>query len=303
MKLGIVGGGGLLGSTTAFYAGLSGVLSEIKLLDVKENMVMSHAMDMDQALSTLSPTRVVKANYEELADCEIVLITASLPERTVKNRNEFLQDNLSLIKDVCENIKKYCKAPIVINATNPIDVFNYVVWKRLGLPREKMLGFCINDSVRLRWSIAKHLNIPTAGVEAICIGEHGESQVPLFSGVRIDQKPYALSEDSKIAVMGEIGRWFKNYQALESGRTSGWTSALGLGKMIGAIARENAEVIPCSAILDGEYGQKDVSIGVPVLLGRGGVREICTVPMSAHEKEKFAQSADKIRGILSQVAF
>lgn len=303
MKLGIIGGAGLLGSTTAFYAGMSGALTEIKLVDVKENMVMSHVMDMDQALSTLSPTRVVKANYPDLGDCDIILITASLPERNVSNRNEYLQGNLALVRDICENIKRFCKDKIVINATNPIDVFNYVVWKLLLWPKEKILGFSINDSVRFRWAVANVKNVPIASVSAICVGEHGEGQVPLFSDVQIDGMPAALTVVEQASVNSAVSNWFKEYQALNSGRTSGWTSALGLGKMITAIAKDSREVIPCSVILDGKYGQSDVSIGVPVTLGRNGVGHINTFSMSESEQDNFCQAAEKIRGLVASIGF
>lgn len=301
MRLGVIGAAGLLGSTTAFYAGLTGAVSEIKLIDVKENVVQSHVMDMDQALSALSRTRVSKASYSDLADCDIILITASLPERSVGNRNEYLQGNLSLMRDICGQIKANCSDKIIVCATNPVDVFNFAAWKLLGWPREKMIGFCLNDSVRFRWAIANIRNVPASEVDALCVGEHGDAQVPLFSQVSIGGQRASLSDDEKTAVGDILRNWFGAYQALQSGRTTGWTSALSLGRMIAAIASGSGECLPVSAILDGEYGQSHVSVGVPVQLGRNGIEAIHAIAMSDHEEKQFAHASNKIRSMIDSI--
>ena len=157
-RLGIVGGAGLLGSTTAFCVAQTGVFDEIILLDIKENMVMSHVMDMGQAMCPISKTKLLKGDYEDLAECDVVLVTASLPERKVANRNEFLQDNLGIVTPICEKLKTFCKKDcVLINATNPVDVFTYVYWKLLGWDRHQVLGFCANDTLRLKWATAQVL--------------------------------------------------------------------------------------------------------------------------------------------------
>ena len=305
MKLGIIGGAGLLGSTTAFYAGVSGHLEEIKLLDIKDNMVMSHVMDMDQAVSTLSATKISKAAYSDLGDCDIVLISASLPERNVANRNEYLKGNLGLIVDICDNLKKHTdmRDKIVINASNPVDVFNYVVWKLLGTKREKTLGFCLNDSVRFTWAIGKTLGRPYAAIDACCIGEHGEGQVPLFSQVKVDGKTRSFPPEERETIRKTVATWFTEYQALQSGRTSGWTSAVGLARMINAVASNSGEVMSCSMVLDGEFGQRELSIGVPVSLGSAGCGEFLLPPIDDAEKAGFAAAADKIRSLIHSIGF
>lgn len=305
MKMGVIGGAGLLGSTTAFFAGTKGVLEEIKLLDVKDNMVMSHVMDMDQALFSLSGSTITKAEYPDLNDCDIILITASLPERNVGNRNEYLQNNLSLVKGVCDNLSSHVDMAekIVINASNPVDVFNFVAWKLLGTKPEKTLGFCINDSVRFAWAISKTLGVPFKDVAARCIGEHGEGQVPLFGEVTVKGEKYAFSDSERAHITGLVADWFKDYQALNSGRTSGWTSAAGLTRMITAIATDSGESIQCSLILDGELGQRGLSIGVPCFLGKDGVKGLDLPDMEKSEQDAFASAGDKIRSLIASVGF
>lgn len=303
MKLGVIGGAGLLGSTTAFYAGTQGIFSEIKLLDVKENVLRSHVMDMDQALLPLSDTRVTFADYSDLGDCDIILIAASLPERAVDNRNEYLQGNLKLVRTICENLKQYAKDKIIINTTNPIDVFNYAVWKLLDFPREKMIGFCINDTLRLKWALSKVRNVPYSDIDAIVLGEHGDGQVPVLSGVKIGGSPANLTADEIEKADTTIGNWFREYQALDSKRTTGWTSAINITKIMRCIVEESDEVLNCSAILDGQFGQKDVSIGVPVKLNKNGIASIESIDLADTEKAKFDKTSDHLRELIASIGF
>ncbi len=303
MKLAIIGGAGLLGSTTAFYAGSLGCLSEIKLVDLNQNMLMSHVMDMDQALSSITNTKVTYATYEEINDCDIILLTASLPETNVSSRNEYLKGNLGIVESVCKEISKLEANKIIINATNPIDVFNYVIYKMLGYDRNKIIGFSINDTIRLEWAIAKLLNIKSTEIKAICLGEHGDGQVPLFDRVEHNNKKIFLSEEQRQSVSNEISSWFTRYQALKSGRTSGWTSAVGLTRIIQAIATDAKDIVPCSVILDGEYGENDVSIGVPIRLGKNGVEQIIQLDLTDEQNSLFNKSSIKIKDLIKSINY
>lgn len=303
MKLGVIGGAGLLGTTSAFCVGGKNVFDEIKLVDMKENMVHSHVMDMDQALLELSDTRISFANYEDLGDTDVILIGAAMPERQVQDRNEKLNENLNLIKSVCQRLKdaNVIKDQIIINTTNPVDVFNYTVYKLLGLPRERIIGFSANDTLRFKWAIAHAFQVPYKEIDAICLGEHGDGQVAVYSGVKINGKPVEIDEDRKKVIAGMIGEWYRDYNALDSKRTTGWTSGIMLSRYMELIAKDDGTVINCSAVLDGEYGQKDVSIGVPVTLGKGGIKKIVDMPLAENEKASFDATSDKLRTLLASI--
>lgn len=304
MKLGIVGGAGLLGATTAFVAGINDFLDEIKLLDVKENMVMSHVMDMGQALLPISKTKVSKADYEDLAYCDIVLVTASLPERKVANRNEFLKDNLGLVIPICEKLRHICKdGCVLINATNPVDVFTYVYWKLLGWDRHRVLGFCANDTLRLRWATEKVTGKDFRKLDALCVGEHGDGQVRLFDQMTYEGKPLLLTQEERTQIEAATAQWFTNYQNLESGRTSGWTSGVMLASMIEAIATDSGAVMPCSLPLDGELGYSHVSMGMRCIIGAGGVKEILDPQLTPEQKQQLDATAEKITGLITGIGF
>lgn len=304
MKLGIIGGAGLLGATTAFFAGSKNILDEIKLVDLNENMAMSHAMDMGQALQGISRTKVSKAGYPDLGDCDIILITASLPERNVANRNEYLEGNLGVVTPICQSLKTCCKKEaIVINATNPVDVFNYVVYRQLGWDRRKMIGFSANDTLRLKWATNLVTGREIGRLDALCVGEHGDGQVRLYDQMRYDGEPLVLTEEEKKQIEEKTANWFTEYQALRSGRTSGWTSAVSLTSIIEAIAGDTRAVIPCSAVLEGEMGYEGISMGMPVCLGKEGIAEIKDPGFTDKQKLQLDKTGEKIKGLLQGIGY
>lgn len=303
MKLAVIGGAGLLGSTTAFYAGSYGYFSEIKLIDINEKMVMSHVMDMEHAFSSISNTKVLCSYYKDIGDCQIVLITASLPERNVSSRNEYLKGNLKIVESVCKEISKQSGDRVIVNATNPVDVFNYVIYRALGYERERIVGFSLNDTIRLKWAIAKLLNKESTKVNGFCIGEHGDNQVPLYEKIEYNKETISLNEEQKEEASKIINNWFGKYQGLQSGRTTGWTSAVGLTKIIHAIAKENDEIIPCSAVLEGEYGLNNLSIGVPVRLSRDGIKDIIQFDLSKEQSLKLKGASKQIKKLIQSIGY
>lgn len=303
MKLGVVGGAGLLGSTSAFLAGMKGYLEEIKLLDVKENLVKNHVLDMGQALYSVSDTKVSYADYKDLSDCGIILITASLPERKVANRLEYLWDNMKIIQPVCENIKANCPETVIINATNPVDIFNYVIWKTLGWDRKKIIGFNGNDTYRLKWASSKVTGKKFADIDGFAIGEHGNGQINLYDKMTFKGEPLALSEKEIGEVENMTANFFSEFNALNSGRTSGWTSAINIENLIEAVATNSGRVLECSSVLDGEYGLSGVSLGVPVSIGAEGMLEYRLPELTEAQKERLTSVSDALKKTIADAGF
>lgn len=303
MKLGVVGGAGLLGSTSAFLAGMKGYLEEIKLLDVKENLVKNHVLDMGQALYSVSDTKVSYADYKDLSDCGIILITASLPERKVANRLEYLWDNMKIIQPVCENIKANCPETVIINATNPVDIFNYVIWKTLGWDRKKIIGFNGNDTYRLKWASSKVTGKNFADIDGFAIGEHGNGQINLYDKMTFKGEPLALSEKEIGEVENMTANFFSEFNALNSGRTSGWTSSINIENLIEAVATNSGRVLECSSVLDGEYGLSGVSLGVPVSIGAEGMLEYRLPELTEAQKERLTAVSDALKKTIADAGF
>lgn len=299
-KLAVVGGAGGLGSTMGFYIGLKGLFQQISLVDIKENILRSHVMDMAQGLSELSRTEISCGSWENLSGSDVVIITASVPALKVASRNEFLKMNLGIVQAAAEQIGQYCPKAVVITATAPVDVYNYVFYKILGGNPRRFIGFCRNDSLRLRWAVGQVLREPTVeNIEGWVLGEHGETQVPIYGSVKVNGKPAALTTEQIMRADASVKSWFTEFQSLDSGRTSSWTSTTSITKVLEAVrAGSPTEYVPGSVILEGQYGLKDVSLGVPVRLGPEGWHEVLELELTEAEQAALEASAKHVRDLI-----
>jgi len=290
MKVTVIGAAGSVGAPAAFYIGVSGLVDELVLIDMRPNVVQQHALDMSTAMSDLG-VEVKAGAYEDLAGSDVVINAAGVPQGLIADRMEMLAKNIPLVRDVALAVKQYCPGAFVITATNPIDPLNYCTWRVGGFDRRQVIGYSVNDSTRFREIIARTKVVRTSQVRATVIGEHGSTQVPLFSSARIDGWPVVFTEKEKEAVRSEIPTILQRYEELQSGRTAGWTSALGLAALTRAVLQDTGEVFPCSVVLDGEYGQRGLSLSVPVRLGKGGVKEIEEWDLTRDEHEGLERTA------------
>ena len=303
MKMAVIGGAGLLGSTTAFCVGYKHLVEEIKLIDIRDNMVASHCMDMTQAFLPFGKTKVTKASYEDIGDCDFIICAASVPEGKVKDRADILGENIKLMIPICENIKKYGRQDaVVLISAAPIDVWAYVFWKLIGWQPNQFIGFSVNDALRLKWALELVTGKEYEKLDACVIGEHGgDGQVRLYDQIKYDGQPLALSKEELTQVESMTANWFKEWQALECGRTTGWTSAVMMTKMIEAMINESNEVIPASTPLVSEFGYPDVAMGMPCLLGRCGVRKVVDPELTEAQKAQMDRTAAKLKGQIAQV--
>ncbi len=254
MKVSVIGAAGSVGAPAAFYIGVSGLVDELVLIDMRPNVVQQHAMDMSTAMSDLG-VKVVAGSHEDMAGSDVVINAAGVPQGLIADRMEMLPKNIPLVRDVALAVKRYCPAAFVITATNPIDPLNYCTWRAGGFDRHQVVGYSRNDSTRFREIVARTKGVGTSQVAATVIGEHGGTQVPLFSSARIDGDPVLFTESEKQAIRAEIPTILRRYEELQSGRTAGWTSALGLAALTRAVLEDTGELFPCSVVLDGEYGR------------------------------------------------
>jgi malate dehydrogenase len=308
-----------VGSSAAFRLATLDIASEIVLIDARPNLAMSHVMDLEQAVAEISDSRIVGGVWAGLAGCDVVVLSAGLPERNVASRDEYLAGNLEIVRNAAEHLTARPEA-VVIVATNPVDVFTYVLAELAGGAPSRFVGYSYNDTLRFRWALARTLRVAMADVDALVLGEHGDMQVPLFDLVSVKGVPVGLTEQQRREVEAATRTWFSTYQGLNAGRTSGWTSAMGIARLVAALAGGTNSaniaaaagdpapdggaglaatlggVLPCSAVLQGEYGLSDVSLGVPVVLGSGGVRQIVEVPLTPLERGRLHAAAKKVRG-------
>jgi len=290
MKVTVIGAAGSVGAPAAFHIGVSGLVDELVLIDMRPNVVQQHSLDMSTAMCDLG-VKVRAGGHKDMVGSDVVINAAGVPQGLIADRMEMLPKNILLVREVAMAVRRYCPDAVVITATNPVDPLSYCTWKAGGFDRRRVIGYSRNDSTRFREIVARMKGVATARVEATVIGEHGSTQVPLFSSARIDGAPILFTDAEKQAVLAEIPTILKRYEELRSGRTAGWTSALGLAALTRAVLQDTGEVCPCSVVLDGEYGRTGLSVSVPVRLGRGGVQQVQEWHLAPDEEEGFARTA------------
>ena len=302
MKIGLIGAAGTLGSCAAFAIVEKKLPGELWLFDIKRNVLLAHHMDLQIAASVLGEMSVHAADsFADLAGCDVVVNTAGAAPREIANRMELLADNIRIGRMVANEIGKNCPEAVVINATNPADPINYALQLITGMERKKFIGYSINDTYRLRMNAARKLGVSATRIEAFVVGEHGPNQVPLWSTMKLDGKPLPTPPDLREYVVAECQKFLHDYESLHSGRTAGWISGVGISDMVRAVVLDTKEVFPCSVILDGEYGRRGFSAGVPARIGRNGVQEVVELSLPADEKAKLEAAFDYLENTAKTV--
>lgn len=306
MKLGIIGGAGRLGATTAFCVGLKGCVEEIKLMDVKENYAAANVMDMSQAFLPVSRTKVSLAkDYSDFADCGIILSAAARPfSKDIKDRAQELQMNVEIIRPICEQLKKHCDPDtVVIVSANPVDVFVYIYQKLLGWDKRQFLGLAGNDTIRLKWAVEMVTGKEYSNIGATCIGEHGGGAIRLYESLTYGGLPLELTEEQGRKAEKECADWFGHWTDLETGTTTGYTSGVTMSMMIEAVVKDSDLIIPCSTPLCGQIGYDSCAMGLPVKLGKGGAKEVIVPALTPGRKRELDAVAEKISSMINQAGY
>lgn len=300
VKISVVGVG-TLGSCIAYEIASRNLAGELVLIDIFRDLAEGNAVDIGQAVAFRSNIDVYAGDYEDVADSKIIVVTAGKPRSPeMKSRLELLEVNRRVISDVAREIRGVAEDSIIVTLTNPVDVMNYLMWRYTGFSRERVIGSAgMLDSARFRYVLSKKYGIPILDVEAYVIGEHGENQVPVFSKVRMRGKGRKFTEKEKLEIAEEIRK--SALTVISKKGATVYAPAKNTVNMMEAILEGGEGVYVCSAILDGEYGLKDVSIGVPVKLGRGGIEEIIEWDLDEDEEKAFYSGAESIRRAIESV--
>ncbi len=290
----LYGGAGGVGASAAFNLALGGGGHEVVIIDSRPEMVVSHVMDLQQVLEQGASGSVREGVESDLRDSDVVVVCASFAEGLVDSRLLFLERNAEIVRGAAAALGPGWGG-VVLMVTNPVDPLVTLFQRVTGLDRRRVVGYTLNDSLRLRTGIALALGIEPGRVDAWVIGEHGDSSVPLFTRVSVDGERVELTPEQRAAVTDFTQGWFAKHKALDSGRSSTWTSGLGTARMVGAIASGGGARFPASIVLEGEYGIEGVSVSVPVTLGRTGVEEIHEWDISTEERAALHAAAEAVR--------
>jgi malate dehydrogenase len=302
MKVTVVGAGAV-GATTADNIARKELCDELVLLDIKEGIAEGKAQDMQQTAALLGfDTRIIGStnDYSKTAGSEVVVITSGLPRKPGMTREELIGVNAGIVKGVAENIIKHSPDTIIIVVSNPMDTMTYHALKSTGIAKNKLIGMGgALDSSRFRYQLSQHLNCSAADLNAIVVGGHGDTtMIPLIRLATWNSQPVTkfLSKEQQDKVVADTMVGGATLTKLIG--TSAWYAPGAAGAaMVEAIVRDEKKLISCSVALDGEYGQKDICLGVPVVLGRKGWEKIVDFDLNADEKALFSKSADAVRNM------
>ena len=296
------------GATCANVLAVNEVANEIVLIDIKEGLSEGKAMDIMQTAQLMgfdSVVRGVTNDYSATADSDVVVITSGIPRKPGMTREELIGVNAGIVKSVAENILKHSPKAILIIVSNPMDAMAYLSYKVLGLPRERVIGMGgALDSSRFKYFLSQALGCNANEVEGIVIGGHGDTtMIPLarlatYKGIPAATllSPEKLEEVVKNTMVG--GATLTGLLG-----TSAWMAPGAAASSVAeSIIKDQKKMIPCSVHLNGEYGQKDITIGVPVVIGRKGIERIVELKLDADEKAKFEASAAAVRKTNSVLA-
>ena len=300
MKVTIVGAGNV-GSTCADVIASQSIASEVVLLDIKEGFAEGKALDMMQTATTLGfGTKIAgtTGDYSVTANSDVVVITSGIPRKPGMTREELIGINASIVKDVSQNILKHSSDAIIVVVSNPMDTMTYLALNSTGLPKNRVIGMGgALDSSRFKTYLSLALDRPANDIHGMVIGGHGDTtMIPLtrlatYNGIPIseiisDEKLQKISQDTMVggATLTKL-----------LGTSAWYAPGASVAYLVNSILNNQKRIIPCSVLLDGEYNQDDICIGVPCIIGKNGCEKIINLDLNDQEMIKFSQSAEAVR--------
>jgi len=307
MKVTIVGAGNV-GSTCAGAIAYKRIASEVVLLDIKEGFAEGKSLDITQTSSLLGFNTKVSGStndYSKTADSDVVVVTSGIPRKPGMTREELIGVNAGIVKAVTKGVLKYSPNAIIVIVSNPMDTMTYLTLKESGISKHRIIGMGgALDSARFRTYLSLALNKPANDIHGMVIGGHGDTtMIPLarlssYNGIKVSD---LLSENELSKVVADTMVGGKTLTGLLG--TSAWYApGAAVAYLVDSILNDQKRIIPCSVLLDGEYGQKDICIGVPVIIGKNGWENIIKLDLNDTEKELFSNSANAVRNMNSALA-
>ena len=302
MKVTVVGAGAV-GASCAEYIAIKNFASEVVLVDIKEGFAEGKAMDLMQCASLNGfDTKITGStnDYSKSAGSDVAVITSGIPRKPGMTREELIGINAGIVKSVAENILKFSPNAIIVVVSNPMDTMTYLTLKATGLPKNRIIGMGgALDSSRFKYFLSQALQKPGNDIQGMVIGGHGDTtMIPLTRLASYNGSPISnfmsQEEMDKVAASTMVGG------ATLTGLlgTSAWYApGASVAFLVDSILNDQKRMIPCSVMLDGEYGQNDICIGVPCIIGKDGVEQIVDVKLNDAEKALFAKSAEAVRNM------
>jgi malate dehydrogenase len=303
MKVTVVGAGNV-GATCADVLAQREIANEIVLLDIREGFAEGKALDIWQtAPINLYDTRTVGStnDYAKTADSDVVVITSGLPRKPGMSRDDLIATNAGIVKSVTENIVKYSPNAVIIIVSNPLDVMTYCAFLAAKVDSKKVFGMAgILDTARYRAFLAEELNVSPKDIQAVLMGGHGDTMVPLPRYTTVGGIPVTeLIGEEKLNEIIERAKFGGGEMVKLLGTSAWYAPGAAAAQMVEAIVRDQRRVFPVCAWLNGEYGMNDIYLGVPVILGKNGIEKIIELKLNDEEKKLLEESAVAVKSVMA----
>lgn len=298
----ILVGAGDVGSSYAFALVAQNIGRELGIIDLDTGKSEGDALDLSDGLAFTSPKKIYAATYDDCSDADLVVITAGAAQKEGETRLDLINKNLKITKGIVDSIMASGFDGIFLVASNPVDILTYAVWKFSGLPTNRVIGSGTSlDSARFRRALANLTDVDARDVHAYIIGEHGDTQFPVWSHANIGglqiyewvREHPEITEDSLIELV--TGVRDAAYKIIQRKGSTHYGIAIALARITKAIFDDENAILPLSVYLDGEYGEKDIYIGSPAIINREGIKSVLEIPLNDLEKQKMQDSVSTIR--------
>lgn len=293
-------GTGAVGTTTAYTLLLRHRMTELVLIDVNHKKALGEALDMNHGLPFVGGVKLWAGDYEDCADADIIIVTAGASQKPGETRIDLLNRNVDIFKDIIQKITTYNKNGILLIATNPVDILSYVSWKVSGWDHHRVIGSgTLLDSARFRYLIGMHKEIDPRSIHGHIIGEHGDSELPVWSLANIAGTPLDFDKTEQQDIFDDT----KNaaYEIIDAKGSTSYAIALALDRIVASILLNESAVLSVSTLIDNFNGMSEVYLGVPSIVDRSGVRRVLDLPLNAEESALFQQSANKLKAEISKL--
>jgi L-lactate dehydrogenase len=302
-------GVGNVGATFAYALLLSGLAAEIVLIDVNRAKAEGEAMDLNHAVPFTHPTRVWAGDFPDCTGAAVVVFAAGAPQKPGETRLDLVYKNAAIWREIVPKVVAHNRNGVLLIATNPVDVLTYIAWKLSGLPARQVIGSgTILDTARFRYLLSEHFGVDARSVHGFIIGEHGDSEVPVWSlaniaGMRLEQLAAADGQTYDAKAMNEIFVQTRDaaYRIIERKGATYYAVAAGLMRITQAILRNQNTVLSVSSLMEDYYGISDLCFSLPTVVNRNGVEKVLRIELSPEEVGKLRHSAEVLKATLAKV--
>ncbi len=306
-------GAGAVGSTTAYTLMLSGLVSEIVLIDINKNKAEGDALDMNHGISFVSPVKIIAGDYQDIKGSDMVIITAGASQEPGEKRTDLLKRNAKIMESIVEKVMKYCHDDtILLMVTNPVDILTYVTYKISGFSKNHVLGSgTVLDTARLKYLLGEYTNVDVRNVHTYIIGEHGDSEVAAWSrtfvaGMNIKE----FCSCSGVCDADELSNkhfheTVKNsaYGIIEKKGATYYAIALSVKRIVESIIGNEKSILTVSSLLDGEYGINDICLSVPTIVSGEGAEKVLQIGFNDEELQGLHNSAKKLKELAREIGY